>query len=118
MVCFERAISWALLQNSSRFFRLSRFESLQCSTTLIRVKNISQINCLDRRVSVAPMMDWSDGLMFGNRRKQLHVPKIACPHSVSTPHNNFDAVADCDPPLSTRSRKLVGSLDARECSAE
>jgi len=42
------------------FFRRSGFKLLQCSTTLIRVKNISEINCLDRRVSVAPMMDWSD----------------------------------------------------------
>ena len=43
-----------------RVVRRSGFKSLQCSTTLIRVENISGIKCLDRRVSVAPMMDWTD----------------------------------------------------------
>lgn len=58
----------AILQDSSHF-RRSGFQSLQCSTTLIPVKNISRINCLDRRVSIAPMMDWSDEV---NIRKDLN----------------------------------------------
>jgi hypothetical protein len=43
-----------------RALGLSGFKSFQCSTTLIRVKNTSQISRLDRRVSVAPTMDYTD----------------------------------------------------------
>jgi hypothetical protein len=53
----------AILQNSSRFSP-SEFKSLPCSTTLIRVKNVSQISRLDRRVGVAPMMDYTDARRF------------------------------------------------------
>ena len=44
------------------------------------------MNNLDRRVSVAPMMDWSDCAISASGVKQLDNPKSACPHSVSTLH--------------------------------
>ena len=39
---------------------------------------------LDRRCCITPM-DWSE-VRRARRVKQLHSPKIACPHSVSTLH--------------------------------
>ena len=60
MACFEPVKSWG---HSPEFVAFLAFQDLSRSsvrTTLIRVKNISRIDCLDRRVSVAPMMDWSD----------------------------------------------------------
>lgn len=54
------------------------------STTLTLLQKQLVMNDLDRRVSVAPMMDWSDRPTGARRVNQLRNPKMACPHSVST----------------------------------
>jgi hypothetical protein len=44
---------------------------------------------LDRRISVAPMMDWSDEVKFGSRHNNLCAPKSACRLFVASLKNDF-----------------------------
>ena len=61
-----------------------RFKSREPSTKLIRVTNRSRTNNLDRRVSVAPMMDWSDEVNSEKNLNHLGHRQKSCPHFVTT----------------------------------